>query len=277
MTENEQAIIDLLAPLITRTKEKIQIEKERQKRDRLYITIHQYQSSFISHSAFVKIYKKVGWEGYIFHFALTKPRDLIRIYRNEFTVDEFDLLEKKVFHLRSIPSEYAISIIEKAMAYYNDLKKEKRTDRRFQQSLRKYPAAYGARKYAYTPQMIHDYYCQLRDQDEFYRHKPEELFNLAQLDYRDYLNSPFWYVIRSTVLFRDNYKCQLCGEPADTVHHHSYEPIVLYGMDLKQLVAICDECHKTVEFDNGQKVHDIDKKRLRYDALRGEYLQKSRS
>ncbi len=117
---------------------------------------------------------------------------------------------------------------------------------------------------------IYDFFTEIHRKNEaFYSANPAQLFNLELLDYaEDYLHSPFWFVIRNIVLFRDGFECRLCKKQATTVHHLYYNPDVLYGKDLDALVSLCESCHSKIEFDDsGNKIHDIEQKRRRFEAL----------
>ncbi|HEY0939245.1 MAG TPA: hypothetical protein VGE08_04020 [Steroidobacter sp.] len=116
---------------------------------------------------------------------------------------------------------------------------------------------------------IHEFFTGIyRKNEVFYKANPDALFRADLLDYEDYLQSPFWFLIRNVVLFRDGFKCRVCAAKASAVHHISYEPGVLYGMNLEPLVSICDPCHELIEFDeNGVKITDLDVKRQRYETL----------
>lgn len=113
---------------------------------------------------------------------------------------------------------------------------------------------------------IIDFFTDVRRKNEvFYNANPQQLFNLDLLDYKDYLHSPFWFVIRNIVLFRDSFECMACGDKATCVHHLYYSPDVLYGKDLAALVSLCDLCHHKIEFDEaGAKIHNIEEKHRRY-------------
>jgi len=118
---------------------------------------------------------------------------------------------------------------------------------------------------------IYEFFTEVHRKNEaFYSANPEQLFNLELLDYKeDYLHSPFWFVIRNIVLFRDSFLCRICNKQATTVHHLYYGPDVLYGRDLAALVSLCEPCHKKIEFDStGGKINDIEKKRQRYEWLK---------
>jgi len=117
---------------------------------------------------------------------------------------------------------------------------------------------------------IQAFFTEMNAKNElFYQAHPEALFKIELLDYADYLQSPFWFVTRNTVLYRDGYKCRVCAAKATTVHHISYDADVLYGKNLEPLVSVCDRCHEAIEFDeDGAKITDLAVKKARYEELR---------
>jgi hypothetical protein len=119
------------------------------------------------------------------------------------------------------------------------------------------------------PSVIHKFYTDIFSKnEEFYKQNTNSLFKLELLDYKDYLQSPFWFLIRNIVLYRDNFQCRVCKDKATSVHHISYDADVLYGQNLDPLVSICNSCHENIEFDdNGKKVHNLDIKEKRYKML----------
>lgn len=121
---------------------------------------------------------------------------------------------------------------------------------------------------------IRDFFTEMhRKNESFYKARPDQLFKLTALAYEDYLQSPFWFVIRNIVLFRDSFECAVCRAKATSVHHHRYDVDVLYGKDLSALVSLCDPCHKLIEFDEiGKKVTNLNQKRRKYEALKKGYL-----
>jgi hypothetical protein len=117
---------------------------------------------------------------------------------------------------------------------------------------------------------IHSFFTDVYKKNElFYQKHPHALFKIELMDYEDYLQSPFWFVIRNIVLYRDDFKCRVCGAKATTVHHISYDPDVFYGKDLEPLVSLCEPCHTAIEFDeDGRKIIDLAVKKERYEMLR---------
>lgn len=71
--------------------------------------------------------------------------------------------------------------------------------------------------------------------------------------YADYLASDLWKGIRQRVLGRDEYRCQICAEKASAVHHQRYRKGNLLGLSLSHMFAICEKCHKAIEFDKDGK------------------------
>jgi len=61
--------------------------------------------------------------------------------------------------------------------------------------------------------------------------------------YDVYLRSPLWRRIRKRILERDGYLCRECGVAAEHVHHLSYGPLVMMGMDDSKLISLCVPCH----------------------------------
>lgn len=78
--------------------------------------------------------------------------------------------------------------------------------------------------------------------------KRQSIIRKIHKNYQVYLESDLWQQIRLRVLIRDNYTCRLCGEHANQVHHSNYKPKTLIGRHIDALYAICQFCHKEVEF-----------------------------
>ena len=69
-------------------------------------------------------------------------------------------------------------------------------------------------------------------------------------EYETYMRSALWQAIRKEVLDRDCYKCLACGDPANEVHHRSYDPEVLEGRDNSKLASICGRCHNRIHYSD---------------------------
>jgi len=59
--------------------------------------------------------------------------------------------------------------------------------------------------------------------------------------YAKYIASGAWSVRRWDRLAHDRFKCQLCGDEANEVHHLTYERI--FQENREDLVSLCPECH----------------------------------
>lgn len=82
-------------------------------------------------------------------------------------------------------------------------------------------------------------------------------------------NSSKWRDIRSYVLNRDFYMCQVCNEPnCNTVHHITeLTPININDANITlnpdNLITLCEECHRCV---HGDYVHSKEEVRYAFDA-----------
>lgn len=69
-------------------------------------------------------------------------------------------------------------------------------------------------------------------------------FGDAVIDYRAYLQSDRWQIMRSRILARAKGCCERCGKPAIEpleVHHLHYDTL---GCERKEdLQALCPDCH----------------------------------
>jgi len=74
--------------------------------------------------------------------------------------------------------------------------------------------------------------------------------------YDEYLLSPLWRKISARVMKRDGGLCCRCGGAASAVHHRRYTEAVLAGEDDSQLVAVCDDCHRTVHYEASGRVRN---------------------
>lgn len=85
-----------------------------------------------------------------------------------------------------------------------------------------------------------------------YGKRKEKLVGLGFSSYSAYLASEQWQAIRAKVLEKCS-KCVLCGKVADCVHHLDYGVETLMGLRDFNLVSLCGECHKGIEFDGNWK------------------------
>lgn len=71
---------------------------------------------------------------------------------------------------------------------------------------------------------------------------PKKKYKTPYVDYKEYLQSDHWKKVSRE--YRQKYgKCQLCGTTGKlNVHHNNYE--CLYNETDKDLIVLCEECHK---------------------------------
>ena len=68
---------------------------------------------------------------------------------------------------------------------------------------------------------------------------------LKTKSYQYFLKSEYWEIIRDMVLKRDKYKCKKCVATYKLqVHHKTYENHFREHNHLKDLVTLCESCHK---------------------------------
>lgn len=68
---------------------------------------------------------------------------------------------------------------------------------------------------------------------------------ILQMDYKDFLKTPYWVAISELVRRRHKYVCEMCGKGGVLhVHHPNYE---FHGKELqniKKLKCLCADCHE---------------------------------
>lgn len=82
-------------------------------------------------------------------------------------------------------------------------------------------------------------------------------------------NSKEWRNIKTFVLNRDLYICQVCGKPNVNIVHHIVEltpvninnPTITLNAD--NLITLCEECHRCV---HGDYIHSKEEVRYLFDA-----------
>lgn len=71
---------------------------------------------------------------------------------------------------------------------------------------------------------------------------------IKSMNYRDFLNTPFWDGVRNYKLKKANYCCELCGEKGIlNVHHKTYENHGKeFDMEIadSDLIVLCKNCHE---------------------------------
>lgn len=79
------------------------------------------------------------------------------------------------------------------------------------------------------------------------------LADMGYTSYEEYLKSKLWVRIRKKVLAKTQGKCSVCRDPANEVHHTSYDRKTLEGKNLKRLRPLCRSCHDIGEFNTEGK------------------------
>jgi uncharacterized CHY-type Zn-finger protein len=86
-----------------------------------------------------------------------------------------------------------------------------------------------------------------------YRSRNAYLREIGFASYAEYLASDLWKSIRELVFKVKGRQCFLCGKAANQLHHNRYRPCDLLGKKLRHIHPICGECHKSIEFRDGDK------------------------
>lgn len=94
----------------------------------------------------------------------------------------------------------------------------------------------------------------LRKGGNTYESRNKILARMGFACYGDYLASKLWRGIREEVYKEKGRICLLCGEPAQALHHNRYNEAALRGIDNSCIEPVCNKCHESLEFENGQKV-----------------------
>lgn len=70
---------------------------------------------------------------------------------------------------------------------------------------------------------------------------------MSYFEYSDYLKTKEWKEIRAKIFARDKH-CQVCSKKSNLqVHHITYDEKVMKGIDLSELICLCEDCHEKVE------------------------------
>lgn len=82
----------------------------------------------------------------------------------------------------------------------------------------------------------------------------ELIDELISMEYRDYLRSEYWAIIRDYLFFIRGCFCEFCGLQPATVHHVTYKYRNL-GLDhehLEYLYLVCTACHQKIHIEVGE-------------------------
>jgi hypothetical protein len=87
-----------------------------------------------------------------------------------------------------------------------------------------------------------------------YRSRNRTLARMGYRNYRAYLRSNLWQLVRNRVIAAKGRKCRVCRRPGYEIHHTRYAEADLKGMCLDYMHPICTKCHRLIEYDrHGRK------------------------
>ena len=73
---------------------------------------------------------------------------------------------------------------------------------------------------------------------------------IRNMDYYDFLETPYWKAVSEKVKSRANYKCQICNSSNNLcAHHRSYANHGDEVHNLNDLICICKDCHTKHHFE----------------------------
>lgn len=87
------------------------------------------------------------------------------------------------------------------------------------------------------------------NRDFGYQQRSASLKQVGYATYTEYKRSPLWKRIRTSIFMVYKWKCGICSNKADHVHHLDYSPEALTGSDPSKLIAVCKSCHDKIELD----------------------------
>jgi len=77
---------------------------------------------------------------------------------------------------------------------------------------------------------------------------------IQSMNYRDFLETPYWTIVSEKKKIQAKFKCQLCNSQSNLqTHHRTYSIRGKELQNLNDLVVLCEECHK--------KHHDIEEQK----------------
>ena len=73
---------------------------------------------------------------------------------------------------------------------------------------------------------------------------------INDINYCDFLKTPYWKAISERVKYKAKYKCQICNSTDNLcVHHRSYSSHGDEVHNLEDLICICKDCHTKHHFE----------------------------
>jgi 5-methylcytosine-specific restriction protein A len=85
--------------------------------------------------------------------------------------------------------------------------------------------------------------------------------------FHDFYNSTAWGRLRQQYLTDHYYICEICGKPADTVHHKIHitarninDPLIT--LNCANLMAVCRDCHDSLH----DRFQSTSRREIKYDS-----------
>ncbi len=76
---------------------------------------------------------------------------------------------------------------------------------------------------------------------------------IREMNYKDFLQTPYWKAIAQQVRYKADYRCQICNADAELhIHHRTYEIHGSEHRNLSELICACSQCHQTHHFSSPQ-------------------------
>lgn len=73
---------------------------------------------------------------------------------------------------------------------------------------------------------------------------------IKDMDYYEFLETPYWKAVSAKVKAKAKYKCQICNSSENLcVHHRSYSSHGDEVHNLEDLICICNDCHTKYHFE----------------------------
>lgn len=101
-----------------------------------------------------------------------------------------------------------------------------------------------------------------------YKSRTSVLARLGFQTYAEYLASPLWEKARRRARNRHGDHCVCCRAKATEFHHQSYGLKTLMGDNSKDVLPVCNGCHKRIEFNSDGSKRTFDEARKAFIALR---------
>lgn len=73
---------------------------------------------------------------------------------------------------------------------------------------------------------------------------------IQEMEYCDFLKTPYWKAISEKVRYKSGYKCQICnGDYKLNIHHRTYENHGDEIHHMEDLICLCKDCHEKYHFE----------------------------